>query len=153
MKSRASKIAAVIYILWGLLHVTGGAVLLNASLSGFGEFAEALASKPETPSINYSGENNITKWVFAFHSFNIMWIGLLTILIAVFLNWKNSPSGYWINIALTGFADLGLIFFMVIPDVMSISEAWIGPVLFVLSVLFSTIGRLQIRNERLAMNF
>lgn len=79
--------------------------------------------------------------VFAFHSFNIICLGVLSIFAAIFLNWKNSRTGYWLNLVIVGFADLGLILFMVTPGVMQISDAWIGPALFLVAVLFSTLGR------------
>jgi hypothetical protein len=47
--------------------------------------------------------------VFAFHAFNLMWLGLLAGLIAVRLNWYNVLAGYWLNVALVGFTDLGLL--------------------------------------------
>lgn len=135
MKNKSAKTAAVFYVLWGIIHIIGGAVLLSTSMEGADTFVKALTG----------GELlglKAAKWVFAFHSYNIMWMGVLAILIAVLMNWKNSTAGYWINMAVVGFADLGLIIFMVLPGVMSISNAWIGPLLFLFAFVFSTIGRL-----------
>jgi hypothetical protein len=121
-------------------------MMLNAAAEGPDTFMATLSGHEGSGGslgISQAGISAAAGEVFAFHSFNIVWLGLVSIAVAVFLNWKNSKPGYWINMAIVGFADLGLIFFMVIPGVMSITDAWIGPLLFTLALVFSTIGRLE----------
>jgi len=146
MKNKSAKTAAVFYVLWGIIHIIGGAALLSASMDGADAFVKGLTGNTGAALNGVIGGGLLglkaAKWVFAFHSYNIMWMGILAILIAVLMNWKDSTAGYWINMAVVGFADLGLIIFMVLPGVMSISNAWIGPLLFLLAFSFSTIGRL-----------
>lgn len=74
--------------------------------------------------------------VLAFHAFNLMWLGLLAGLIAVPLNRYNASVGYWLNLALVGFTDRGLVLFIIRPGVMSWADAWIGPALFIAAWLF-----------------
>lgn len=145
MRKNAHKIAAVVYMLWGAIHILGGAAMMSASRQGpdtfvqmlTGNASEAFGALQESLGVRAATE------VFAFHSFNIIWLGALAILTALFLNWKNYRSGYWLNLAIVGCADLGLILFMVVPGVMSISDAWIGPALFVIAIFFSTFARFQ----------
>jgi hypothetical protein len=141
----APKIAAVVYVLWGLIHIAGGAAMLNACSQGADAFVQMLSGNSSATlgagALQASPGLKATTEVFAFHSFNIICLGILSIFAAIFLNWKNSRAGYWLNLAIVGFADLGLILFMVAPGVMQISDAWIGPVLFVFALVFSTLGR------------
>lgn len=146
MMKQAPRIAAVAYLLWGLVHVAGGGAMLNAALAGPDTFLPMLTGNGNAVLMetHASGGNfallSATE-VFAFHSFNIIWIGIVVCIVAVRMNWKNSGTGYWFNMALVGFADAGLILFMVAPGVMSISDAWIGPLLFTVALVFSTLGR------------
>jgi hypothetical protein len=142
----APKIAAVAYFLWGLIHIAGGAAMLSASFTGPESFLEMLTGTEHTVSVDApesigSFDTFSANEVFAFHSFNIVWLGFVAAVVAVRLNWKNSAAGYWTNMAVIGWADVGLILFMVRPGVMDLSDAWIGPLLFLVGVVFSTIGR------------
>lgn len=130
------RIGAIAYALWGIAHLVGGAMLLAAATQGTEAFAFALSGKPTAiPSILVATQ------VFQYHAFNIAWIGLTVLLVAVLLGWRNSAKGFWINLALVGFADLGLLVFMVRPGIISIGEASIGLGLFALAFIFSWQGR------------
>jgi hypothetical protein len=143
MPTRSSRIGATCYAFWGVIHVIGGALLLRAALMGPDAFLRAQVGS-STVALGDLGAHvpalTIAGSVFAFHAFNLAWLGLLATVIALRLNWFNSPSGYWLNLALVGFTDLGLVLFIVGPGVMSWADAWIGPALFAPAWLFSTLG-------------
>ena len=148
MIHKAPKIAAILYLLWGVIHIVGGAAMLNASSTGADAFLQLLTGNASAGLIVTSSAQTApgllaTSKVFAFHSFNLIWLGLLASVIAVRLNWKNSSFGHWLNLAIVGFADLGLILFMVLPGVIRFSDAWIGPALLIPAFAFSTLGRFQ----------
>lgn len=143
MPTRSSRIGATLYALWGAVHVIGGIVLLQAALGGTDAFIQVQAGSSSLGSATMSGSAAaiaVANSVFLFHAFNLTWIGLLVGFVAVRLNWSNTASGYWLNLALVGFTDLGLLLFVVAPGVLSWADAWIGPALFVPAWLFSTIG-------------
>jgi hypothetical protein len=143
MPTRSSRIGAVLYALWGLIHVIGGAMLLQAALQGTETFLRAQGGSSADGLGDLGGtvgSLTIAGNVFAFHAFNLTWLGLLAVFIALRLNWYNSPLGYWLNLAVVGFTDLGLLIFSVRPGVMSLADAWIGPVLFIPAWLLTTIG-------------
>jgi hypothetical protein len=144
MATRTSRIGAIFYALWGVIHVIGGVVLLQAAFSGADVFLRAQAGGSALDPTTFSSDARtltIASAVFAFHAFNLMWIGLVVAAVAVRLNWRNSAAGYWVNLALVGFTDLGLVLFIVGPGVMTWADAWIGPALFVPAWLFATIAR------------
>lgn len=143
MKVYAHKIGAVLYILWGLLHIAGGAVLLQTLSAGgvVGVLASLGSAVPEAelPVIN----GGVTAAVLAFFAWNWVWIGLLVLVVGVRLNWHNSRTGYWLNMFVAGAADLGLIVTLLAPGTMAVSDGWPGPLLWLLAAIFSTLGLLN----------
>lgn len=143
MPTRASRIGAAFYALWGVIHVIGGAVLLQAAVSGTDAFLRAQVGGSAMEPATLSGSSRalaVAGGAFAFHAFNLTWLGVVVAAGAVLLNWRNSTVGYWLNLALVGFTDLGLLLFIVGTGVMTWADAWVGPALFVPAWVFSTIG-------------
>ena len=140
MRISYHKVGAVIYGMWGLIHVAGGAMLL----------ADATSDNPTKALISIGSAFNETEipavthpsleGVLAFHSFNLLWMGLVAAIVAFTMNWKNSKAGFWFNTAIIGFADIGLIVFMLAPGIVKFEEGIIGPVLWPLGILFLLLG-------------
>lgn len=147
MSNKFAKIGAVLYLLWGLLHVLGGFLMLNASSVDMGSYLQVLMGEQGAlANISTTSEiaTSATMQVFAYHAFNLTWLGVLVSVVAVVSNWKNQASGFWFNLALVGLIDLGLIVYMVVPGVIPSSDPWwLGPVLYVVAVIFSAIGLRQ----------
>lgn len=147
MSNKFAKIGAISYLLWGLLHILGGFLMLNASSVDMGGYLQVLMGE-QSALANVSTTSEIatsaTMQVFAYHGFNLTWLGVLVSVIAVGSNWKNQASGYWVNLALVGLIDLGLVLFMVVPGVIPSSDPWwLGPGLYVVAVFFSLAGLRQ----------
>ncbi len=137
---QAHKVGALFYVLWGLLHIVIGAIPLvlfatrggTALLQFFGA-----AISPENLPRDPSG---LAAAIGAQHAWNLLWVGALSVFIAVKYNWKNDKFGYWLNLAVVTATDIGFIAAMVIPGYISLSNGLIGPGLWILAVVFSTIG-------------
>lgn len=133
------KIATIFFILWGVVHVLGGAVMLASAWSGntaetlkmFATADEALAGTEANP---------VMDAVIAFHAFNILWFGAAAVVIAVLYNWKNDRQGFWLNALLIGLADLGLILTLVGPGYMSFADGSPGIVLGGLAIVLAAIA-------------
>lgn len=140
MKAYAHKIGAVFFMLWGILHIVGGAALLQQlSAEGVTGVLATLGSAvtiAELPVIT----GGVTAAVLAFFAFNWVWIGLLVLVVGVKLNWHNSRLGYWLNLYVAAAADLGLIIFLLAPGYMALADGWPGPLLWLLAAVFSAIG-------------
>jgi hypothetical protein len=146
MKKYAAKTAAVFYLLWGIIHILGGISMIMASSVGNATFIEMMTGTAQPDSVTQQVLGVVTtNRVFAYHSFNIIWIGFFCSVIAITMNWKNSRLGLWFNLALVGFTDLGLLLFMVVPGVMTLAHASPGLLLFGLALIFSL---LAIRQNR-----
>jgi hypothetical protein len=70
--------------------------------------------------------------------------GLVT---ALTLNWRNSPWGYWINLALIGVADIGFIVFVLLPGYIPLWPGLIGPIFWLLGLGLTTLGHAQGRER------
>lgn len=154
MLKHAHKIAAICYLLWGLLHVLGGGLLLSASGNGIDEFLQAqtgteglVLAQAGSSAINEPAAA-ITQSVFSYHSFNIIWIGLVVSTVALFLNWKNSTTGFWINLLLVGFTDLGLVIFLIRPGILTFGQGSPGLLLFLIASVFAILARMTPDNSQ-----
>lgn len=143
MKNYAHKIGALFYILWGILHVVGGAVLLQqlSAEGATGMLAVIGSAVPAEALPSISG--GLTGAVLGFHAWNIIWFGIFALIVGVVLNWRNNRTGYWLNLFVVGAADLGLIVALLVPGYMALSDGLLGPTLWLLAAVFSTIGLLQ----------
>ncbi|MGA7159702.1 MAG: hypothetical protein WBZ48_01790 [Bacteroidota bacterium] len=74
------------------------------------------------------------------HAWNLACIALVVPAIAVVYSWNNSLFGYWLNLAITSVTDIGFILFIVVPRHLSLKLSLPGPLLWMLAVIFSTIG-------------
>ncbi|MGV2292355.1 hypothetical protein AAHK20_26860 [Trinickia sp. YCB016] len=125
-----SKIGAVLYIIWACLHFMAAhsVYVLGRSLD---------------PSM-LQGRVFQAAW-------NLLFFSIAAIAVAVTLNWRNSVWGYWINFAVVGVADVGFILFVVVPGYMPVWPGVLGPVIWVLATIFSTIALLT-RDKDAAKN-
>jgi len=114
-----AKIGAILYVIWGLLHVKAAydEFLLGASIdSGL-----------------IHGKINQGAW-------DLLFFALASIVIAVFFNWRNDVTGYRINLVLVSAADIGFIIFVLIPGYVAFFPGILGPVFWISAAVFSSIG-------------
>ena len=71
---------------------------------------------------------------------NLAIIASATIAIAARLNWNNDRFGYWLNLGLVSLADIGFIVLLLLPGYFPLGPGLVGPALWILAALFSTIG-------------
>jgi hypothetical protein len=138
--NKMHKVGAVFYTLWALLHVVAGITLVGSALTDVNGHLRAIGTAATEAQLPHLGDHTVVSAIIAFHSFNMVWIGLLVGLIAVRHNWRNSRGGYWLNLALTGFLDVGLFVFLLVPGYMTWGDGWLGPLLFAGGAIFSTLG-------------
>lgn len=129
-----AKVGAILFGLWGLLHIVGaGAILL--ALRGDAAAGHAFYQHADGDYTAAAGA------ILGYNSFAILWLGVLVVFVATRLNWRNDRAGFYANVALTGLSDLGLIMFLLIPGYVSAGGAAPGIALFLLATLFAMIGR------------
>ena len=114
-----AKIGSGLYFIWGLLHIVAAVqeFQLGASL----EFGLV------------QGKINQGAW-------ELLFIALTSIAIAIIYNWKNSRLGYWLNLLMVSIADIGFIIFVFLPGHVSFLTGIFGPVFWLSAAVFSTLG-------------
>jgi hypothetical protein len=115
---------AIFYVLWGCLHLWAAKAVFQLG-----------AGLPP---------GMVRGRVFQ-DALNLLCFGITGIIIALTLNVRNNPWGYWINLSLLALADAGLILFVLIPGYMPLWPGLAGPVLWILGWLLTTLAYLRRR--------
>ncbi len=115
------RLGAIAYILWGLWHFQVVAGLWNLG----GGLAEPAGI-------------GLRLQQGAFH---ILFFALCASLVGAWLNWRNSRAGYWINLLTIGWTEVGLFWLFMLPGSFPcLPSGWVGPFLWVLAVIATTLG-------------
>ncbi len=105
------KIAAVLWIIWGAVHIFAGVMTMNFILSGdisgaVGGIADAV--DPTSLQMAYPAASGA---VIGQHGFNLFWIGLVTFICAFYI-WRKNSNAIFLAAITGGLADLGYFLFM-----------------------------------------
>ena len=114
-----ARIGAILYIIWGLLHIIAAKKVY--------QLAQTL-------------ESGMVQGRIIQNAWNLLFFAVFAIAIAIFMNWKNSKNGYWLNLVVVSAADVGFILAILMPGYLPIFPGIIGPAVWILALVFSTIG-------------
>ncbi|MEM1130329.1 MAG: hypothetical protein AAGH83_07375 [Pseudomonadota bacterium] len=104
------KSAAVLWIVWGLVHVFAGVVvLLGDATAGVQAIADAVP--PEALALDYPAAAG---GILNQHGWNLAWFGIATIVGALFI-WRGNLTAIWVTGMVGGLADLGYLLFVDLP--------------------------------------
>ncbi len=106
----ALRSAAILWIIWGLVHVLAGVIVLSGDATA-GMQAIADAVDPDTLAMDYPPA---VGGVLNQHGWNLGWFGVATIIGAVWI-WRRSMTAIWVTGLIGGMADLGYLLFVDIP--------------------------------------
>ena len=115
------QIGALLYVAWGLLHLFAATQVYK------------LASRQAAGMLQ--GRIYQAAW-------NLAYFAVFVVVVAVIFNWNNNPAGYWLNLVMASVTDVGFIIFILAPGYLSLRPGILGPALWVLAVIFSTLGQL-----------
>ncbi len=124
-----AKLGAVAYVLWGLLHLQAARLVYM---------------------LGQTLEPGIVQGRIYQDAWNLLFFALFGIVVAVFLNWKNSRLGYWLNLVVVSAADIGFIVAVLIPGYVPLVPGGLGPLLWVMALVFSTLGVLSANRKTAA---
>jgi hypothetical protein len=109
-QTTALKIAAVLWVIWGLVHTLAGVMtIIQAPSDGFAAIADAV-----DPALLVADYHPAVGGVLNQHGFNLLWIGLATIVGAVFI-WRQNMTAIWVTAMVGGLADIGYLLFVDLP--------------------------------------
>jgi len=142
------KLGSIFYVLWGIMHIMFAIqiFMLNIGDSTFAVIQNIYNDAGPVSTPNELG--NVINAIMNQHAWNLLWFGVFAAVIGALYNWHNSKAGYWSNLAVVSFADLGFIFAVLIPGYVDPMIGIWGPVLWILATVFSTLG---IKQHRIAM--
>ena len=114
-----AKLGAISYVLWGLLHIVAAqkVYLLGQTL-----------------------EPGMVQARIFQNAWNLLFFAIFGLLVAIFFNWRNSRLGYWLNLIVVSAGDIGYIVFVLMPGYLPFMPGALGPILWVVAVIFSTIA-------------
>ena len=119
MSNLFAKLGSITYVLWGILHI---------------EAARKVFVLGQTL------ESGMVQGRIFQDAWNLLFFAIFGIGVGIFLNWKNSRLGYWLNLTVVSAGDIGYIVFVLIPGYVPLMPGALGPILWVLAVLFSSVG-------------
>lgn len=67
-------------------------------------------------------------------------IALFAIAIGLWRNWRNDALGYWLNLAVIGWADVVCVAVVVLPGYVPMARGLIPPAIFAAGAVFSTLA-------------
>ncbi len=105
------KISAVLWVVWGLVHVLAGVLTMKGVLTGdisASVTGIADAVNPELLTMDYPKAAGA---IIGQHGFNLLWIGLVTFISAFFV-WKGNKNAIFLAAICGGLADVGYFLFM-----------------------------------------
>ncbi|MEO1026193.1 MAG: hypothetical protein AAFX07_11650 [Pseudomonadota bacterium] len=106
----ALKAAAILWVIWGLVHLLAGVIVLSSDASG-GFAAIADAVDPAALAADY---HPAAGGILNQHGWNLGWFGIATVIGAVFI-WRQSITAIWVTGMVGGLADLGYLLFVDFP--------------------------------------
>ncbi|MEM9619937.1 MAG: hypothetical protein AAF936_18435 [Pseudomonadota bacterium] len=106
----ALKAAAVLWVIWGLVHMLAGFIVIPADASG-GFAAIADAVDPEALAADYHPAVN---GILDQHGWNLLWGGFATVVGAIFI-WRRNLTAIWVTGMIGGLLDVGYLVFVDIP--------------------------------------
>ena len=119
MNNLFAKLGSITYVLWGILHIEAArkVYVLGQTLD----------------------PGMVQGRVFQ-DAWNLLFFAIFGIMVGVFLNWKNSRLGYWLNLIVVSAGDIGYIIFVLVPGYVPFMPGALGPILWVVALIFSTIA-------------
>ena len=123
MSNIFAKLGSITYVLWGILHI---------------EAARKVYVLGQTLDVGM-----VQGRIFQ-DAWNLLFFAIFGIVIAIFLNWKNSRLGYWLNLSVVSAGDIGYIVFVLVPGYVPFMPGALGPILWLLAVVFSTVAILSV---------
>lgn len=105
------NISAILWVIWGLVHIMAGVFTVSFVLSGDISGAISGIADAVDPATVQMAYPDAAGAVLGQHGFNLGWIGLTTLICAFFI-WKGNKNAIFLAAITGGLADLGYFLFM-----------------------------------------
>ncbi|MEM8559260.1 MAG: hypothetical protein AAGG50_15670 [Bacteroidota bacterium] len=103
----ALRIAAILWVVWGLVHALAGVLVISGdATNGFQSIADGVA--PDMLVMDYHAAVGA---VLNQHAWNLLWGGVVTLIGAVFI-WRGNMTAIWVTAMVGGLLDIGYFVFL-----------------------------------------
>ncbi|MFB7574227.1 hypothetical protein [Streptomyces sp. NPDC056165] len=126
MNQLAAKMGAVFFVIWGIVHINAAYDLLKLGQSLHPGMVQARIFQD---------------------AWNILMGAIIVIIIAVTMNWRNSRTGFWINLTLVSLLDIPFILFVIVPGYAPLWPGLQGPIAWVIAATCAAVGLAAHSNE------
>ena len=107
MTGYALKVAAVLWVIWGLVHAFAGGIMLSSTATGgFQALGDAV-----DPAAVVNDYHPVVGAVLNQHGWNLLWVGVATVIGAVFI-WRENNTAIWVTAMIGGLFDVGYFMFL-----------------------------------------
>ncbi|MEO1732689.1 MAG: hypothetical protein AAFR45_03535 [Pseudomonadota bacterium] len=126
------KIAAALWVIWGLVHILAGVIVLSSDATGA---IQAIADgvDPATLVGDYPAALN---GILNQHGWNLLWFGVATLVGAIFI-WRGTLTAIWVTALVGGMADIGYFVFVDLPGFVNFVPGTIMTVVSASAILLS----------------
>lgn len=143
------KISAVLWIIWGLVHVLAGVMTMKGILSGDISASIIGIADGIDPSLLQTNYPKASGAIIGQHGFNLFWIGIVTFISAIFI-WKGNKNAIFLAAITGGLADLGYFLFLDLGGYVKFVPGSIMTIISTLAIITSFYYYFNNRNEKLA---
>ena len=109
----SARLGAAAYFIWGLLHLQ----------AAFKVFELGVAVQPGM----VQGRLFQSAW-------NLGFFAVVSIVVAILGNWRNSRLGFWLNLVTVSVTDIGFIIFVLAPGYLPLGIGILGPIFWGIGV-------------------
>lgn len=141
------KTSAVLWIIWGLVHILAGVLTMRGILTGDISSSVAGISDAIDPSTLQMDYPKAAGAIIGQHGFNLFWIGIVTF-ISAFYVWKGNKSAIFLAAITGGLADLGYFLFMDLGGFVNFVPGTVMTIVSSLAIILSFYVHLQTKNEK-----
>lgn len=106
------KISAILWVIWGLVHMLAGGLTMSAVLGGDITGAVSGISDAVDPATLQMDYPAAVGSLLGQHGFNLFWIGLVTLICAFYIWRRGSANAIFLAAITGGLADVGYFLFM-----------------------------------------
>jgi len=129
------KLAAVLWVIWGLVHMLAGVIVIPADASA----AVAAVADAVDPAEISGDFHPATGALLNQHGFNLLWIGTFTLVGAAFI-WRHSVTAIFMTAIVGWVTDVGYFIFMDLGGFVNFMPGTVMTIVSSAAVVFSFWG-------------
>ena len=134
--SKLLKLSAVLWVVWGLVHILAGVLTIKGILTG--DISAAVAGiadavDPVSVKMDYPEAAGA---LIGQHGFNLFWIGIVTFVSAFYI-WRGNKNAIFLAAITGGLADLGYFFFMDLGGFVNFVPGTVMTIVSLLAIILS----------------